>query len=215
MTTKSLSSSKRPSSKSKDLKPSKKTKGVSKKAKKIEETNLENSDDEPENFEQNQPCSEQELSACEELEDNEDAAESKQAESAENPKTAWMTPEQKEEKKKAQKEEQKRLRQERKLSKPGYELINAVRPDWDIARRMDTPKEQRTEAINRLFERLTGGFRDLILKHEGSRVVQTCVKHGNPEQRKQVAEELKGSFLEISKNKYGKHIVNKLMLYWY
>ncbi len=134
-------------------------------------------------------------------------------ENGENPKNAWMTPEQREEKKKAQKAEQKRLLKERRMSKPGYELINDNRRDWDLARRLDTPKEQRHEAVQRLFSAFTGKFRDIILKHEGSRIVQTCVKHGSPEQRRQIATELKGAFLEVARNKYGKHIVTKLLLY--
>lgn len=135
------------------------------------------------------------------------------AEDGLNPKSAWMTAEQREEKKKAQKEEQKRLRSERKLAKPGYELILSCRSDWDIARRLDTPKERRTAALERLFKAFTGQFKDLILKHEGSRVVQTCVKHGSAEQRRQIAAELKGAFVEVAKNKYGRHIVTKLLLY--
>lgn len=130
-----------------------------------------------------------------------------------NPKHAWMTKEQQEEKKKTQREEQKRVRTERKMSKPGYELIHAHRADWDLARRLDTPKDARAPALERLFTAFTGKFKDLILKHEGSRVVQTCVKHGSPEQRRQIAVELHGCFPEVACNKYGKHIVTKLLLY--
>lgn len=130
-----------------------------------------------------------------------------------NPKHAWMTKEQLEEKKKTQREDQKRVRMERKMSKPGYELIIAHRADWDIARRLDTPKDDRAPALERLFAAFTGKFRDLILKHEGSRVVQTCVKHGSPEQRRQIALELRGCFPDVACNKYGKHIVTKLLLY--
>jgi pumilio family protein 6 len=137
----------------------------------------------------------------------------KEEEEGVNPKLAWMTPEQREEKKRLQKEEQKRLREERKLAKPGQDIIQSCRPLWDVARRLDTPKDARAEAMKGLFELLGGKFKDLILKHEGSRVVQTCVKHGSPAERTQIALELKGAFFEVSKNKYGKHLVSKLLLY--
>lgn len=146
--------------------------------------------------------------------DNEDLEVAPQeGEESVNPKSAWMTKEQREEKKRVQKEEQRRLRVERKLSKPGYEVIQACRADWDVARRLDTPKEKRQEALEKLFASFTGKFKDLILKHEGSRVVQTCVKHGSPTQRRQIAVELHGVFGEVARNKYGKHIVTKLLLY--
>ncbi len=45
----------------------------------------------------------------------------------------------------------------------------------------------------------------------GSRVLQACVKHGNPNQRAQILEELQPSFLELSKSPYAHHLVCKLI----
>lgn len=146
----------------------------------------------------------------EELE-NEEPADGEQG--SVNPKHAWMTPEQREEKKRQQREEQKRLKAERKASKPGQSLLAQARPLWDVARRLDTPKAERETAIAGLFEMFSGKFKELILKHDGSRVVQTCVKHAGLKGREQIATELRGAFLEVAKNKYGKHLVKKLLLY--
>lgn len=210
MTTKELKKRSSPASTETDLKRSKSSK--SSKKDKVKEEPVPVSESE----------SEEELSASSEAEqdsgsDNEDLEvapkEGDVVEDGVNPKSAWMTKEQREEKKRTQKEEQKRVRVERKLAKPGYEVIQSCRAEWDVARRLDTPKEKRQEALEKLFTSFTGKFKDLILKHEGSRVVQTCVKHGSPAQRRQIAVELKGVFGEVARNKYGKHIVTKLMLY--
>lgn len=45
----------------------------------------------------------------------------------------------------------------------------------------------------------------------GSRVLQTCVKHGTPEQREQVRRELQPSFVELSKSPYAHFLVCKLI----
>lgn len=211
MTTKELKKRSSPASKDTDTKRTKASKS-SKKAHVVEEKEEEVSEEELTASEEEASKSESEDSGS----DNEDLLVApKEGEEGDqvNPKSAWMTKEQREEKKRTQKEEQKKLRVERKLSKPGYEVIQACRAEWDIARRLDTPKEKRQEALDKLFTSFTGKFKDLILKHEGSRVVQTCVKHGSPAQRRQIAVELKGVFGEVARNKYGKHIVTKLLLY--
>ena len=44
-------------------------------------------------------------------------------------------------------------------------------------------------------------------------MIQTCVKYGSPEQRLQIATELKGAYVDIAKSRYGKHIVKRLLQY--
>ena len=45
----------------------------------------------------------------------------------------------------------------------------------------------------------------------GSRVLQSCVKHGSAEQRKQILQELHGQLGELSKSPYAYHVVCKLV----
>ncbi len=53
----------------------------------------------------------------------------------------------------------------------------------------------------------------MIFKHDCSRIIQSCIKFGNADQRLLIANQLKGSFLELSSSKYGKFIVTKLVQY--
>ena len=57
----------------------------------------------------------------------------------------------------------------------------------------------------------TGGLQRLAASPVGSRVVQSCVKHGTPEQRRQILQELQPQMLELSKSPYAYHVVCKLV----
>lgn len=45
----------------------------------------------------------------------------------------------------------------------------------------------------------------------GSRILQACVKYGQPDQRSQILEELRPSLLELSKTPYAFFLVNKVI----
>ena len=58
---------------------------------------------------------------------------------------------------------------------------------------------------------MQGHHVESLIKNDGSRIVQTIVKYGTKEQREAIINELKGHFVELAKNAYGKHIITKLM----
>lgn len=49
-----------------------------------------------------------------------------------------------------------------------------------------------------------GRVNDIVFKHDASRIVQTIVRWGSPKQREEIALELKGTFKQLSQNKYSK-----------
>lgn len=51
---------------------------------------------------------------------------------------------------------------------------------------------------------IKGNVPDIVLKHDASRIVQTVVKYGTPEERNQIALELKGKFKELAESRYSK-----------
>lgn len=51
---------------------------------------------------------------------------------------------------------------------------------------------------------IRGNIKDIVLKHDASRIVQTVVKHGKQKERDEIAVELKGKFRELAQNKYSK-----------
>lgn len=51
---------------------------------------------------------------------------------------------------------------------------------------------------------ILGHVKEIVFKHDASRIVQTVVKYGGQKERDQIAKELGGSYKEISQNKYSK-----------
>ena len=51
---------------------------------------------------------------------------------------------------------------------------------------------------------MRGKVKDVVFKHDASRIVQTVVKWGGQKERDEVAVELKGKYKELAQNKYSK-----------
>lgn len=113
----------------------------------------------------------------------------------------------------ADRAEKKLLRLERKGARPGFDVVQEGKRIWNQIRPQELDSAKRQEGLAELFTILSGHFKEIVIKHDGSRIVQTCLKYGSTEQRHQIAKELSGSFPDTSKNKYGKHIVTKLLFY--
>lgn len=74
------------------------------------------------------------------------------------------------------------------------------------------PKEERDKLVEELFGILTGRVKEFALKHDTVRVVQTAIKYSNPERRKMIANELKGTFAQLAESKYAKFLIGKLIV---
>ena len=51
-----------------------------------------------------------------------------------------------------------------------------------------------------------------MFKHDSVRVIQCALKYATKEQKKQIVEELRGSYRELTESKYGKFLVGKLVM---
>jgi len=51
---------------------------------------------------------------------------------------------------------------------------------------------------------IRGKVKDIVLKHDASRIVQSVVKYGGQKERDEIAKELAGSYKELAQNKYSK-----------
>ena len=54
------------------------------------------------------------------------------------------------------------------------------------------------------MEIIRGKVKDIVFKHDASRIVQTVVKYGGQKERNEIAEELKGKYRELAQSKYSK-----------
>lgn len=110
--------------------------------------------------------------------------------------------------------EQKSTLYARKSHDKNFEMINQAKKVWEQLRRGDISREEQKTLMAKMMNIIGGRVQDVIFKHDASRMIQTCLKKGNAEQRNQIAEELKGKYVELSKSMYGKFIVTKAIEYW-
>ncbi|PKX94326.1 uncharacterized protein P174DRAFT_389508 [Aspergillus novofumigatus IBT 16806] len=109
---------------------------------------------------------------------------------------------------------QKTLLQERKAAKPNADIIARSKQLWErLRRKSHVPLEERKKLIAELFEIINGRVRDFVFKHDSVRVIQTALKYANVEQRKQIAQELKGHYNELAQSRYAKFLVGKLLVH--
>ncbi|KAK5073985.1 Pumilio y domain member 6 [Lithohypha guttulata] len=107
---------------------------------------------------------------------------------------------------------QKQLRAERVAAKPNADNIARSKKIWERLRiKSAVPKDERKKLVEELFSIITGRVKDFVFKHDSVRVVQCAIKYATPEQKTQIAQELKGSYRELAESKYAKFLVAKLI----
>ncbi|KAF8625336.1 hypothetical protein AX17_006878 [Amanita inopinata Kibby_2008] len=106
---------------------------------------------------------------------------------------------------------QRLLQAQRRAVKPHAELISQAKGVWSLARQKNIPTSERQAHVRKLMDVVRGHVKDVALKHDASRIVQTIVKHGGQKERNEIAVELKGQFRDLAQNKYSKFLVTKLI----
>lgn len=107
---------------------------------------------------------------------------------------------------------QKQLAQERKAAKPLADEVHRTKKIWEqLRRKSHVPKEQRQQLVTELYGIITGRIKDFVLKHDAVRAVQTAIKYSTPDQRKQIAKELQGTYAQLAESRYAKFLIGKLL----
>jgi len=107
---------------------------------------------------------------------------------------------------------QKQLRAERQAAKPNADSIHRSKKIWERLRiKSAVPKDERKQLVDELFSIITGRVKEFVFKHDSVRVVQCALKYATPEQRTQIADELRGSYRELAESKYAKFLLAKLI----
>ncbi|EWC48382.1 hypothetical protein DRE_02151 [Drechslerella stenobrocha 248] len=109
---------------------------------------------------------------------------------------------------------QRKVATERKQAKPNADVIQRSKKIWErLRRKSHVPLDERKQLTDELFGIVTGRVKELVFKHDASRVIQTAVKYGSAERRQQIARELQGDYVQLAESAYGKYLVVKLMHY--
>lgn len=99
---------------------------------------------------------------------------------------------------------QKVLQEQRRAAKSHSNLLVDAKRVWSLARQKNIPQAERQKHIADLMKTIRGNVKDIVLKHDASRIVQTAVKYGSQSQRNEIAVELKGKYRELAQSKYSK-----------
>jgi len=94
-----------------------------------------------------------------------------------------------------------------------FKLAQESKIVWEKIRIKDMPSEERTALIGDHLEQLKGNILVFCVKHDASRVIQTCLKYGSEEHRASIYEELQEGITDLMKAKYGRIIVKKVFMY--
>ncbi|EPS40728.1 hypothetical protein H072_5381 [Dactylellina haptotyla CBS 200.50] len=109
---------------------------------------------------------------------------------------------------------QKKLANDRRQAKPNADIIQRSKKIWErLRRKSHVPLDERKKLTDELFTIVTGRVKELVFKHDASRVIQTAVKYGSAERRQEIARELAGEYVQLAESAYGKYLVVKLMHY--
>ncbi|KAJ6551671.1 puf family RNA-binding protein [Mycena capillaripes] len=106
---------------------------------------------------------------------------------------------------------QKALQEQRRAAKPHSTLLADAKRVWCLANAKNVSSTERQKHIHELMDVIRGKVKDIVFKHDASRIVQTVVKHGRQKERDEIAAELKGKYKELAQNKYSKFLVTKLI----
>ena len=95
-----------------------------------------------------------------------------------------------------------------------YDLLTSVKQVWEVIRPRDSDltAEQRSAKTSELISKIHGHMKELIFKHDSSRVIQTCLKYGKPSERSAIVKELLPLVTDLCKSQYGKFLARKLFV---
>lgn len=100
----------------------------------------------------------------------------------------------------------------RRFDNPGkFELVQESKKVWEKARVKSLKASEREPLIAELVALITGKAHDIIFQHDSARVIQTCIVYGTPAHRATLYNELLPHIVELTKSKYSKFIVAKLL----
>ncbi|KAI9096220.1 armadillo-type protein [Phlyctochytrium arcticum] len=148
-----------------------------------------------------------------EEDDDEEPTEQNGEGPTEKPASKKVKTAEEEEKQRLARAEQKSLQTERKLAKPNATMIQEVKRIWEKLRAKETDAATRHALLDELLVHIKGKVKQICLKHDASRAVQTLLKYGKGEHRRAVTSELKGNYVDLSRSSYGRFLVTKVIQY--
>ncbi|CAL8326692.1 unnamed protein product [Boreogadus saida] len=98
-------------------------------------------------------------------------------------------------------------------NKDFFDIICRSKQIWEALRRKDCTSEKKAKLMDELHRMIQGKIKQMSFAHDSARVLQTFIQFANHEQRQEVFEDLKADIVLLTKSKYGRHLVKKLLMH--
>ena len=93
-------------------------------------------------------------------------------------------------------------------------MIAQSKKIWErLRRKSHVPPDERSKLLTELFEIISGRVKEFVFKHDSVRVIQSALKYANLDQRRMIAEELRGDYKTLAQSKYAKFLVGKILVH--
>lgn len=114
----------------------------------------------------------------------------------------------------AKRKEQKQLQKERKMRKTHGKEIEQIKVLWEKLReKQGVNQDTRSKLMLEIMQLVDAKWKDLVFRHDASRVVQTVFKYADKALRQEITVALKGTYVALAKSAYGKYLLVKMMHY--
>eukprot|EP00882_Tetradesmus_deserticola_P004313 GHRQ01004557.1.p1 GENE.GHRQ01004557.1~~GHRQ01004557.1.p1 ORF type:complete len:193 (+),score=75.81 GHRQ01004557.1:50-628(+) len=108
--------------------------------------------------------------------------------------------------------EQKEAVKGKKLKfKKNYATIQETVLLWEQLRPKQTTTQEKQQLVANILKKLQGNTVELANHHSASRVIQWCLREGSDADKARLLGEVRANVVELSKSKYGRHVVQKVI----
>lgn len=101
----------------------------------------------------------------------------------------------------------------KQMDNSNYELVQKSKKIWEELRQHDLTAEKRAKLCQELYDLIKGKAEKLIFAHDTVRVFECLEQYGVKDYRTAIFNELQGKLLEMTKSKYAKFFVKKVIKY--
>ncbi|XP_061887599.1 pumilio homolog 3 isoform X2 [Entelurus aequoreus] len=118
-----------------------------------------------------------------------------------------------EQKNRLQKKKDLKMKRQQANRKDTFEIINQAKLLWGDLRGKKCDRDLKNKLLKELHELFRGKYKEMSYAHDTTRMLECFIQFGSHEQRQEVFESLKDDILLLSKSRYGRNVVQKLLMY--
>ncbi|XP_061733140.1 pumilio homolog 3 [Nerophis ophidion] len=112
-----------------------------------------------------------------------------------------------------QKKKDLKMKRQQASRKDKFEIINQAKLLWGDLRVKKCDRDLKNKLMKALHELFRGKYKEMAFAHDTTRMLECFIQFGSHEQRQEVFEATKDDILLLSKSRYGRNVVKKLLMY--